>query len=63
MGRGDLDDIDINSSISFFDDLTNSRGNMKFNRALDCGAGIGRVSEAILSKRFAKVSIVKTRLI
>lgn len=45
MGREDLNNIDIESSILFFDNLAKNREKLMLGRVLDCGAGIGRVSE------------------
>lgn len=37
----------------------NTGGPLNFSRALDCGAGIGRVTKGLLVERFAEVDIVE----
>jgi protein N-terminal methyltransferase len=48
-GYGFVHPVDVDTSLAFLDDF---KDKMKFNRALDCGAGIGRVTKHVLLKRF-----------
>ncbi|XP_067628401.1 alpha N-terminal protein methyltransferase 1 [Eurosta solidaginis] len=54
-GLGYLNTIDIQGSSSFLSDLKN----LEKNRALDCGAGIGRITKNLLMRRFKQTDIVE----
>ena len=50
-GYGYVHDNDIRDSRNFLNYLNQKYG-LRFGRALDCGAGIGRISKDLLSKLF-----------
>ena len=54
-GYGNLSEIDIQGSKSFFAEFL--KDNPKFipKRVLDCGAGIGRIAKEYLCSAFQKV--------
>lgn len=54
-GLGHINTIDVEGSVNFLNGLKN----ISNNYALDCGAGIGRVSKNLLIPRFKKVDIVE----
>ena len=56
-GFEQLHPIDIEFSRKVVDDLL-KKDLMSRERALDCGSGIGRVSEHLLSEVFTKVDLV-----
>ena len=47
---------DIDTSINFLEKFKDSIGH---GRALDCGAGIGRVTKYFLAPRFDKVDLIE----
>ena len=47
---------DIDTSANFVDQF---KTRFEHNRALDCGAGIGRVTKHLLLPRFAKVDVIE----
>jgi len=51
-------DKDIRSNFEFIDKCS-KLVNFKNGRALDCGAGIGRVTKAFLIKKFEVVDLVE----
>ena len=51
-----MHECDKDTSLGFIDSLADK---LKFGRALDCGAGIGRVTKHVLLERYAKVDIVE----
>jgi protein N-terminal methyltransferase len=52
-------DRDVRDSNLFLDSLSEMRPQLRFGRAADCGAGIGRVSKNFLLKRFESVELVE----
>jgi len=62
MGRVDLHSTDIQFSTSFFDKFASNTKFSNFSSALDCGAGIGRISEYLLRNRFLQVISSQFRL-
>jgi len=60
--RPELNEPDIEGSNSFLDELkkcTELTGELKYGYALDCGAGIGRVTKGVLLPRFKCVDLVE----
>ena len=55
-GFANLNDIDVNFSHKFMEDISRKLPKLKFNEVLDCGAGIGRISKELLSNLFKTVS-------
>lgn len=47
---------DVDTSCSFIDKFKDVIGH---GRALDCGAGIGRVTKHVLMPRFAKIDLIE----
>ena len=62
-GYGYLDSIDVKGSLQFLADSWRGSSSGPLPRpdtiAVDCGAGIGRVSEGVLLQAFAKVQLVE----
>ncbi|XP_072949149.1 N-terminal Xaa-Pro-Lys N-methyltransferase 1-B-like [Epargyreus clarus] len=58
-GYADISDIDIESSKEFLDRILASSDPPDTNLALDCGAGIGRVTKNLLAHYFHKVDLVE----
>ena len=58
-GYGHISDIDIDGSKSFLNDILHSENPPATNIALDCGAGIGRVTKNVLIPRFDLVDLVE----
>ncbi|KAJ8731446.1 hypothetical protein PYW07_004610 [Mythimna separata] len=58
-GYGHISDIDVEGSRSFLDEILAFENPPATKIALDCGAGIGRVSKHVLIPRFNKVDIVE----
>ncbi|CAK1556335.1 unnamed protein product [Leptosia nina] len=58
-GFGFITDIDIKGSKQFLNELFTCETPPAQNRALDCGAGIGRVSKNLLFPYFNKVDLVE----
>ena len=54
-----LIDRDVRDSNLFLNRLSEMRPQLRFDRAADCGAGIGRVSKNFLLKRFESVELVE----
>ena len=54
-GYGDCHDIDAEVSNKLLDTFKSTLGH---SRALDCGAGIGRVTKYVLEPRFDKVDLM-----
>jgi protein N-terminal methyltransferase len=50
---------DTRDSNLFLDELSTLRPELQFERAADCGAGIGRVSKHFLLHRFAHVDLIE----
>jgi len=62
QGEADLNEPDIEGSNLFLDELkkcTELTGELKYGYALDCGAGIGRVTKDVLLPRFKCVDLVE----
>ncbi|XP_024084308.1 N-terminal Xaa-Pro-Lys N-methyltransferase 1 isoform X3 [Cimex lectularius] len=57
-GFGYVSDVDIKGSQNFLDMIFGQKNPPKKGRALDCGAGIGRVTKEILIKLFNKVDLI-----
>lgn len=60
-GRADLNGIDIENSRLFLKEIILKRSDLKLNSAIDCGAGIGRISQHLLKNIFTNVSIFSCR--
>jgi protein N-terminal methyltransferase len=58
-GLGFLADLDVAASLKFLESLPGLSVTERKGKALDCGAGIGRVSENLLLKLFEKVDLVE----
>lgn len=58
-GFGHITDIDIEGSKKFLNYILSLEQPPKTNLALDCGAGIGRVSKNLLMHYFVKVDLVE----
>ncbi|CAG4982898.1 unnamed protein product [Parnassius apollo] len=58
-GFGHISDIDIGGSRTFLNHLLSLQDPPNTNIALDCGAGIGRVSKKLLISYFNKVDLVE----
>ncbi|XP_068633469.1 alpha N-terminal protein methyltransferase 1-like [Battus philenor] len=58
-GFGHISDIDINGSKVFLNDLLMLKDPFDTKTALDCGAGIGRVSKNLLIPYFDKVDLIE----
>lgn len=60
-GYGNLNDLDIKFSRYFLKNLKERfpQTNFSFERVLDCGAGIGRISKELLVKLFKKVDLLE----
>eukprot|EP01038_Epipyxis_sp_PR26KG_P007552 gene7552-10291_t len=58
-GYGKLTPIDVRDSNLFLDELSLQFPSLQFERAADCGAGIGRVSKFFLLYRFSKVDLIE----
>lgn len=54
-GYGDCHDIDAEISNKILDGFKTTLGR---GRALDCGAGIGRVTKFVLESRFDKIDLL-----
>lgn len=57
-GFGSISDIDIKDSIRFLK-MLRKRDSLKLDRALDVGAGIGRVTKDLLSRCFVVVDLLE----
>lgn len=57
-GFGHISETDIDGSKSFLDEILAFKNPPATKIALDCGAGIGRVSKYVLIPRFEKVDLV-----
>ena len=55
-GYGQVHYTDIDTSAGFIDQYKDKFGH---GRALDCGAGMGRVTKNLLLPRFAKVDMIE----
>jgi protein N-terminal methyltransferase len=55
-GYGKVHHTDIDTSSSFIDQF---KDRFAHNRALDCGAGMGRVTKHLLLPRFKKVDLIE----
>lgn len=58
-GLGHVSHIDLQASARFLAKLGQVAGAVTRERALDCGAGIGRVTRYLLSRHFARVDLVE----
>ena len=58
-GYGKVTPMDIRDSNRFIDSLKTVRPLLQFDRAADCGAGIGRVSKHLLLHHFQQVDLVE----
>jgi len=58
-GYGRVTPQDIRDSDRFLDTLAQLRPELKFDKAADCGAGIGRVSKHLLLRRFQHVDLIE----
>lgn len=58
-GFGHISDIDLESSGTFLKDILSLKNPPATTQALDCGAGIGRVSKYLLIPQFEKVDLVE----
>ncbi|KAL0274221.1 UNVERIFIED_CONTAM: hypothetical protein PYX00_006693 [Menopon gallinae] len=58
-GFGNISNIDIQGSELFLKKLLNLKDKPGQKRALDCGAGIGRITKNLLCKYFDKVDLVE----
>lgn len=58
-GHEDTSDIDMRESGTFLDRFLRERCSFGDGRAVDCGAGIGRVTEHVLASRFLRVDLVE----
>jgi len=54
-GYGDVHEIDARTSCEMIDGFMKQMGH---ERALDCGAGIGRVTKHVLEQRFDKIDLL-----
>ncbi|KAM3965276.1 N-terminal Xaa-Pro-Lys N-methyltransferase 1 [Aphomia sociella] len=57
-GFGHISDIDIDGSRDFLNKILTLEKHPASNLALDCGAGIGRITEQLLIPQFEKVDLV-----
>ena len=57
-GYGRIDEVDTFFSGKVIDEFS-KEFEMKFNRCLDCGAGIGRISKDVFVKRFENCDLVE----
>lgn len=55
-GYGNLHPVDVSGSESFLLQATRGVGN---EVAADCGAGVGRIAQFVLAKRFAKIDLIE----
>ncbi|KAI5641520.1 adoMet dependent proline di-methyltransferase domain-containing protein [Phthorimaea operculella] len=58
-GFGFISDADVEGSKLFLESLLASKTALKTNLALDCGAGIGRITKNLLIPHFEEVDIVE----
>ena len=58
-GLGGLHDVDVAASLGLIDALRAAEPPLPDGVALDCGAGIGRVSASVLLARFGHVELVE----
>ncbi|KAF4524422.1 hypothetical protein B566_EDAN009338 [Ephemera danica] len=58
-GFGYISHTDIQGSDSFLNNIFKLKNPPQRNRALDCGAGIGRVTKLLLQRHFSKVDLVE----
>lgn len=58
-GYGCVTEVDVKESIEFLNYLKEIRPFLQFNEAVDCGAGIGRVSKHLLLPIFKHVDMVE----
>jgi len=58
-GYGRVTPEDVRDSNKFLDALAVLRPTLKFDKAADCGAGIGRVSKHLLLNRFQHVDLIE----
>ena len=58
-GFGFVSKDDITESTKFIQAIAKRRPTIRFERAVDCGAGIGRVAAGLLIPLFTKVDIVE----
>lgn len=59
QGFGEITPADTIGSNEFLDGLAASNPSLEFNRAADCGAGIGRVTKNFLLPRFLHVDLIE----
>ncbi|XP_039279063.1 N-terminal Xaa-Pro-Lys N-methyltransferase 1-like [Nilaparvata lugens] len=59
VGFGYITKADIEGSEKFLKDLFKAEASLERERALDCGAGIGRITKNLLVKFFDKVDLVE----
>nr|CAD7445249.1 unnamed protein product [Timema bartmani] len=62
-GLGYISNTDIQGSLKFLRELFKMRDPPGRRQALDCGAGIGRVSKNLLIQNFEKVDLVEQNLV
>lgn len=58
-GYGHISDTDIEGSRAFLNKIFSSANPPEKRIALDCGAGIGRISKSLLSSYFEKIDLVE----
>lgn len=58
-GYGFLTPADTRDSNDFLDAIKSLRPNLRFEKAADCGAGIGRVTKHLLLPRFESVDMIE----
>lgn len=58
-GYGRVTPLDARDSHRFLDTLSQQRPELQFDKAADCGAGIGRVSKYLLLRRFKHVDLIE----
>lgn len=58
-GLSMIDSTDVNASKQFLNDLFKMKPSPKSQRALDCGAGIGRITKNVLANYFECVDLVE----
>jgi len=58
-GFGKISHLDIDGSSKFLKNLLKSNSSTGTGRALDCGAGIGRITKHLLTRYFGRVDLVE----
>ena len=58
-GYGKLTPLDTRDSLKLFDILKSKYNDIKFDKAADCGAGIGRVTKSLLLQLYEHVELVE----